>query len=168
MSNTTKKYVITDPCYILTNEEWKDACQYVDDWDKFENEIALKLTNLTGESAEVADTKVGDWSNELKKNFRDMDDCKLVQPYFAADSGMVCGCLYNDEVAKRLKDGNSDCYAIIEVDSNSQVDIIMDKDSEATIVRVEVDHCEVFTSRDESEDEDDYFNDYNESEDEDF
>lgn len=167
MLNATKKYVITDPCYILTNEEWKDACQYVDDLDKFENEIALKLTNLTSESAEAAYTKVGDWSNELKKNFSRMDDCKLIQSYFAADSGMVCGCLYNDEVIKRLEGINPDCYAIIEVDSNSQVNIIMDKDSEATIVRVEVDYCEVFTSRDGGEEEDNYFDDYDE-EDEDF
>lgn len=165
MTNTTKKYVVTDPCYILNRKEWDDVCQYLGDSDKFENEIALKLTNLTDESAEVTDTKVGDWSNELKKNFYRMDDCKLVQSYFAADSGMVCGCLYNDEVAKRLKNTNLNCYAIVEVDSNSQVDIIMDKDSEATIVRVEVDHCEVFTSRDESEEEDDYFDDYD---DEDF
>lgn len=139
MSNATKKYVITDPCYILTNEEWKNVYQYADDQNKFENEIALKLTNLTGEPAEAVYTDVGGWTNELKKNFNNINDCKLIQPYFIADSGMVCSCLYNDEVIRRLEGVNLLYYAIIEVNSNSQVNILIDRSEEATNVRVEAD-----------------------------
>ena len=156
-----KQYVITDPCYILDDEEWNDVCEQIDDMYMFENAIAKKLTALTNEPAEVAETKVGDWCNELNQNYMKMDDCDLIQSEFCADAGMVCACLLNDRVRNRLKDSNLNSYAIIEVDSKSDVKFIMDKSGSTTVVRIEVDGCEVFTSKDENDyDDDDWTDDF--------
>lgn len=65
-------YVVTDPCYLISDEEWSKL-SFGDD-DKLFAQIKEKL----GAGSEVADTGYGDWSNWIAGQA------------FYADSGLVC------------------------------------------------------------------------------
>lgn len=46
--NTLIKYVVTDPCYILSNDKWDECCKFLDDSPKaFNNAVSKALTDLS-------------------------------------------------------------------------------------------------------------------------
>lgn len=64
--NTLIKYVVTDPCYILSDDKWDECCKFLDDSPKAFNEAVSKaLTDLSGFPAFACDTGFGDWSNKI-------------------------------------------------------------------------------------------------------
>lgn len=112
----TKKYVITDPGYILPESEWKKCVEYAKktseednvEWDYiFRMAIEMALTKFTNGSSWVADTGFGDWINALDFN-KDCSPNNQVKPEnelcFCADSGMVCVCELTPEAEAKLNE----------------------------------------------------------------
>lgn len=97
----TIKYIITDPCYLMSQSDWVNAIKTADSfhktallrgaiepgykgWSEFVNsEVKERLEFLSGHEAFVADTGCGDWDNALRTE----DKCV---GSFCADAGMVC------------------------------------------------------------------------------
>ena len=83
-----KTLLVTDPCYLISDSEWSDACKLcfskeADDdtpqLKKFKNFIQDLLVVVSGDQKALAeDTGYGDWEN-----------CIDGQSFYA-DSGMVC------------------------------------------------------------------------------
>ena len=45
--NTLIKYVVTDPCYILSDDVWDECCKFLDDSPKaFNDAVSKALTDL--------------------------------------------------------------------------------------------------------------------------
>lgn len=118
-----KKYVITDPYYILPEEDRRKCCDYADktskedheDWSEiFHTAVEMALTRFTQGQAWVNSTLFGDWDNV-------MYGPNVIQDRFCADSGMVSVCEYNDKVKEATKDLPEYCFAIIEADDNIKV-----------------------------------------------
>ena len=91
----TKTIIITDPCYILNNEDWDELCEkYLGEESEegdFEFNVAKKLQEISGdEKAVVGQTGFGDWENEIDG-----------QTFFA-DSGMVCVVEETDKLKKYM------------------------------------------------------------------
>lgn len=98
------KYIITDPCYILSDEVWQSICNQCHDDDfyngKFDNLCTYELNKLAGTTNAIASaTGYGDWSNTINGSNRD----KILQSDFFADSGMVCVVEYNHKVIEALE-----------------------------------------------------------------
>lgn len=95
--NTLVKYVVTDPCYILSNEQWDECCKYLDDgFDKFNEVIAKALTEYTGYPASACDTGFGDWNNKIYGSYIAHED-------FCADAGMVCICRLTPKIEEHFR-----------------------------------------------------------------
>jgi len=149
----TKKYVVTDPCYILSNEDWDKCCEIIhngpDDknkWIAFNQAIAGKLAEMTGEPAYVEDTGYGDWSNELYGP-------GVLNHTFAADAGMVCVCLLTEEIEKKLNIKEHDsCVAVFEADE--LVKVTFNTDDDWTVVNIVTDKG-LLVSKEPNEDEED-------------
>lgn len=133
----SKKYVITDPSYILPREMW-DAClnaceQYENDsqWsDMFNKEIENALKDYTQGQAFVESTGFGDWNNTLYGP--NIDGIGA----FAADAGMVCVCEYTGRVSRALGNlVNNEVAAVFEADGPITVDFDT-SDSDWTIVEI--------------------------------
>lgn len=137
----SKQYIITDPCYIIGNEEWSKICDQCsgDNWndEKFNSLCSDALKVLSGTTnATACHTGFGDWSNSMHSD--DPTESNIIQPDFFADSGMVCVVEYNDKVKAALeaKDNghlvNEDVggAAIIEIQDDSEIDIEMNTDDE--------------------------------------
>lgn len=86
-----KKIIITDPCYIIKDSDWSNACDYCfrndgarksepeNELNKFKDFITSLLQIASGDKNAIAEnTGFGDWTNEI--------DGRM----FYADSGMVC------------------------------------------------------------------------------
>lgn len=110
----TKKYVITDPCYILPESEWDKCIEYAEktskedkvDWSYiFRMAVEMALTKFTNGNSWVESTGFGDWTNEMDFN-RDCSPNNQVKAEnelcFCADSGMVCVCELTPEAEARL------------------------------------------------------------------
>ena len=119
----SKKYVITDPYYILPEEDRRKCCDYADktskedheDWSEiFHTAVEMALTRFTQGQAWVNSTLFGDWTNR-------MYGPNVIQDRFCADSGMVSVCEYNDKVKEATKDLPEYCFAIIEADDDIKV-----------------------------------------------
>ena len=66
--NTLIKYVVTDPCYILSDDKWDECCKFLDDSPKAFNEAVSKaLTDLSGFPAFACDTGFGVVYDEAAK-----------------------------------------------------------------------------------------------------
>lgn len=118
------KYVITDPCYITSEEVW-DEC--LKDFPNFSKQIAEHLTQVTGEPAYACETGFGDWSNALYN--------KSCVGYFGADSGMVSVCKVTDEIEDRLSGIFGDCYCIFE--AKGPLDVVFNtSDKSWTVVHI--------------------------------
>ena len=101
-----KKYIVTDPCYILASKEW-DSCDFGGD---YKSEITKILKNdYKCKNAFVENTGYGDWSNMLLGKNVDHEN-------FTADTGMVVVCDFNKSVEFAIKDNRIPhfCYAVFE------------------------------------------------------
>lgn len=99
-----KKYIITDPSYILKDEYEKVGNATGWDGDAFFKGMADALEKLTGEKAYCASTLFGDWTNEMIAYTDNTPDAKCINSRFCADTGLVCVCLLTDEIAATLQD----------------------------------------------------------------
>lgn len=114
------KYIITDPCYLLSHNDWDslfhnlDLCTEVGR-NELNSRIEFVLEKLTGSKSWVAETGYGDWFNSIiGEVFDNRDD-------FCADSGTVCVCKFIPEFEKRhIADWAA---AIIEVEGEITVEM---------------------------------------------
>ena len=117
-----KRVVITDPCYLIDNEDWDrliDECeaQHKKNWfDFFGEKVATFLKDVSGDNLAVADkTGFGDWTNEI-------DEVE-----FGAESGMVCVVEYTRDLQKYLEKNNISIIpglaALIPVDDKAVYEI---------------------------------------------
>ena len=129
------KIVVTDPCYIMSSEDWDACCkeaeqrhdEHKQEWEEaFDEIVSRKLTELSGHKAYATSTGFGDWNNEIAGQS------------FCADSGMVCVCYLTDEMRNRLNEyPNQSMAAIIDVeDDDVVVDFNYDK-PDWTVVSIE-------------------------------
>ena len=127
-------YVITDPCYLLTEAEWDECCRYLRDngTEDFHNQIRYKLTSKTGSQSYSCDTGFGDWGNEISGNIDPIHSC------FGADSGSVCVCEYVGEIKTIVSEKNlfaKQLAGLVAVEDEPEV--IMDTtDPNWTVVRI--------------------------------
>lgn len=171
-----KKYIITDPCYILPDTEWDKCCEIFDsvaykkavedrDFEKqnelFDTEATSALRKYSGDyKACACSTGFGDWTNAIwGKNVLKHD--------FFADSGMVCVCELTETIQKHIdKDSSGDNkfngMAVFETDADIAIDfdmterdwtvvIITDKHTDEILITSEYATCD---DEDEEEDED--------------
>ena len=96
------KYIVTDPCYILDDDTWKECCKvfyiYKNDefiYQRFDEAVSKALTNLTGHQSYACDTGFGDWCNKIY-------GLSVIKHDFCADAGMVCVCRLNHKVLDNL------------------------------------------------------------------
>lgn len=102
MKVENENIVITDPCYVLKEE---DMDKYVDDHDDtFLKEYFRDFI--------IADTGIGDWSNSVYMNDEKIGD-------FAADAGMVFVCTlsdllnYREDAEQKIKFLQPRCLTIV-------------------------------------------------------
>lgn len=145
------KYIITDPCYVLSDDTWSNICNqcknedfYNGTFDRLTSEALNKLAGTT--NAVASATGFGDWDNCMHCSNED----KIIQTDFFADSGMVCVVEYNDAIQQALKDKDNvrliekGGIAVIETEGN--VEITMNtEDPNWTVVEIEDDN-DVFNS----------------------
>lgn len=148
-----KKYIITDPCYVLSNDTWSDICNQCKDDDfyngTFDRLVSEALNKLAGTTNAVASaTGFGDWSNCMHCS----NDDKIIQSDFFADSGMVCVVEYNDKIKAALEANNNsrlideDVGGAALIDTEGEVEITMNHDdSNWTVVEIE-DEVDAFNS----------------------
>lgn len=150
---TMKKYIITDPCYILPDTEWDKCCEIFDsvaykkamedrDYEKqrelFDIEVTSALKKYSGDyKACACSTGFGDWTNSIwGKNVLKHD--------FFADSGMVCVCELTETIQKHIdKDSNGNNefngMAVFETDADITIDFDT-SDRSWTVVNVRDKH----------------------------
>lgn len=90
-----KKYVITDPCYLMNRENQEKYFRALE--EKGQNPAACNdlLSELLGTRAQAEHTGYGDWGNRLE--YLAGDGC-IISSEFCADSGMVCCCELTPEL----------------------------------------------------------------------
>ena len=114
---------ITDPCYLISEEDWDELLHKADKevtseaWGKkFDEAVTNFLRNKFNDKKAVAgSTGFGDWENSI--NGRG----------FAADSGMVCVCQVTDELKHYMNDNrlemNPLCVATMRVHDDTTYEI---------------------------------------------
>lgn len=131
--NTLVKYVVTDPCYILSNDAWDECCKFLDDSPNAFNEAVSKaLTEFSGFPAYACDTGFGDWSNKIYGSY-------IIHKEFCADSGMVCVCRLIPEIEKHFEENYSDIYSHCAAVFEGSEDICVDfdiSDPSWTVVKI--------------------------------
>ena len=135
-----KRYVITDPCYILPEDLWDKCLSYADktskedntDWSGiFHTAVEMALTRFTKASSWADSTGFGDWNNCIH------GPCVHYTGGFCADSGMVCVCEYTDAVAERIKDIiEKGCAALFDAEGPLKVNFNRE-DRDWTVVEIE-------------------------------
>lgn len=146
------KIVVTDPCYIMSSEDW-DACikeaeqrqdEHKQEWEEaFDEILSQKLTELSGHKAYATGTGFGDWNNDIAGQ------------EFCADSGMVCVCYLTDEMQKRLDEyPNQHIAAILEVEDDIEVNFDY-SNSDWTVVEIKDSEGNFFRSYEACDEEDD-------------
>lgn len=119
-----KTIIVTDPCYILEDEEWSRLCdKYLastakesEDLD-FAQAVQKDLESISGDTkAVVGETKVGDWVNRMAGE-------GVLEEQFAADSGLVCVVELTDGLSRYWEKYGSPvapgCVARLEVPDNA-------------------------------------------------
>ena len=147
-----RKIVVTDPCYIMSHEDWDACCdeaqarkdEHKQEWEEaFDEIVSRKLSELSGHKAYATSTGFGDWNNEIDGQM------------FCADSGMVCVCYLTDEMKAKLnKYPNQSIAAIIEVEGDIKVEFNYDN-PDWTVVYVEDEAGNGYQSFIPTDDEDD-------------
>lgn len=153
------KYIITDPCYILNDIVWDNACKECFDdspeqYANFDKRITQELNKLANTNNALASgTGYGDWNNEIYSS----NGRKVLQSEFFADSGMVCVVEYNEFIQKALEE--KDNTRLIErggcalIETVGRVSVKMDmSNKDWTVVEIYDDESH-FHSRDPEEDE---------------
>lgn len=148
-----KKFIVTDPCYILPNNIWDICCkefEVEDDtmYERFDNKVQEELRKFSGtEKAWAGSTGIGDWSNTLNSV---SSKIKIIESDFGADAGMVCCIELTSTVEKSLIEKYERLIgAIFEVDDSSDVNCEIDQsDKSWTIVRIFVNNNLVAISDD--------------------
>ena len=154
-----RKFIVTDPCYILPSETWDNACTDCftgnanEDLRAFDERIEQELRKFAEtENAWVDETGCGDWDNSLMATTCDV---KITNHEFSADAGMVCVCEVTEPVAGMIDVrllGN--CIAMFEVEDNARVQASFDRDNpDWTMVIIRKDGRKIITSQ-ELEEED--------------
>lgn len=129
--NMKTKYIITDPCYLLSSNEWfnlfHDLC--TEAWrNELNSRIEFALEKLTGSKSWVAETGYGDWSNVI------IGECFDERHDFYADSGTVCVCKFIPEFKKR----HITNWAAAIIEADGEITVEMDTSNPHwTIVRIE-------------------------------
>ena len=153
-----KKIVVTDPCYIMSHEDWtkcgdaaeKQRDEHKREWEEAFHEIVTqRLTELSGHKAYATSTGFGDWDNDIDGQS------------FCADSGMVCVCYLTDEMQKMLDESpNKGIAAIITVEGDIKVNFDY-SNLDWTVVEIEDSAGNFFRSSDpcDGEDEDEEYED---------
>lgn len=167
----SKQYIITDPCYILSDTVWSNICESCNDEDfyngTFDNKVTEELNKLANTTtAKASTTGFGDWQNSIHSD--NPTESNIIQQDFFADAGMVCVVEYNDNIKQALKDKNNDSLtdddrggiAVIEIQDDSNIDIEMDTSNENwTQVKISTPNENFWSDYpydDEDDDEDDY------------
>lgn len=129
-----KKIVVTDPCYIMSEEDWDACCkeaeqrrdEHKQEWEEaFDEIVSRKLTELSGHKAYATSTGFGDWNNEIGGQ------------EFCADSGMVCVCYLTESMKDKLDSyPNQNLAAIIDVEGDISVGFDCSR-SDWTVVEIE-------------------------------
>ena len=140
-----KKYVLTDPCYLINDDAaWRRYCGLIFDEKGYMNvdNGAAFIAEQLGTTVQVASTGYGDWANSLAcvkgPNRLKNDGC------FCADAGMVCFC-------RNLGPG-----AYAEIEAEDPVCEFDCTDRDWTRVKI-TDGASVYMSEEcDYEDEDDY------------
>ena len=141
------KYIITDPCYIISSKEWSRVYTSAEvfckkegtfsDFRRFreihESEIANWLEFETGAKAFVSSTGYGDWENSLLsidgKNKKHVGD-------FMADSGLVCVAKVSKELEDTAEDLERRGLAAV-FEAEGEITVEMDtSDSSWTVVSI--------------------------------
>lgn len=126
-----EKYIVTDPCYLLTYKEWSNACVHKSNED-FQGEILKTLEEKTGSKAWISNTGYGDWNNWI-------DGPNVLSDLFCADSGLVCVCKWTEELEKLLnqKYGSTDNLVAI-FEAEGEIDVkFNDNNSFWIVVEIE-------------------------------
>ena len=112
-----KRYIITDPCYLINDDAaWRRYCALIFDDKGYMNvdNGAAFIAEQLGTTVPVAGTGYGDWANSLAcvkgTNRLNNDGC------FCADAGMVCFCELTPQVERALRDLGPGAYAEIEAE----------------------------------------------------
>ena len=149
----TKKYVITDPCYILPEDIWDECCKKCEargqeNWsENFDGIVQEALRDFTQGQAFASSTGYGDWSNEIYGP-------GVLNHTFAADAGMVCVCRLTEEVEKKLNIKEHDsCVAVFEADELVKVTFDTDDDN-WTVVNIVTDKGLIVSNSPEEDEED--------------
>lgn len=159
---TPYKYIVTDPCYILSEEKWAECCKILDTeeenvaiYKRFNHAVAQALTELTGYPAYACDTGFGDWNNEIS-------GISVIHEKFCADSGMVCVCRLTKDLEGHLAkiSANPYSYIVAMFKGSDDIEVTFDiTDKNWTVVKIydreNRIHIESMTN-DEDDDEDDY------------
>ena len=99
-------YIITDPCYLLSNETWKKIFDPLDleDPDFFPKAIKgiTDELNKIGNCLGVAETGEGDWQNSISWS---ADYVKHIKSEFFADAGLVCVMEFYGDISEYKKYG---------------------------------------------------------------
>lgn len=123
-----KKILVTDPCYLISDEAWSIMCHNCfKEGDeavglaKFKRQVQsyLRLLSLD-DKALVEDTGIGDWTNMIDGQ------------EFGADSGMVC---VVEDTAELRKNVPEPLAASVEVSDNVKYELDV-SDPDWTIVRI--------------------------------
>ena len=111
-----KKYIITDPGYIMSGENWEKYCQALEDSNQNAPACNALLSELLGVPAMADRTGYGDWGNVL--NCEEGED-HVLREEFCADAGMVCCCEFTPEMEAVIKEKKIGrwCYAILEAET---------------------------------------------------
>lgn len=141
------KYIITDPCYLISGKEWSRVytsaevfCKKEGTFNDFrrfreihEVEIAAWLEFETGSKAFVSSTGYGDWENSLfsidGKNKEHVGD-------FMADSGLVCVAKVSKELEDIAEDLDRHGLAAV-FEAEGEITVEMDtSDSSWTVISI--------------------------------
>lgn len=114
------KFVVTDPCYIVNEDVWSEACKHIDengliDYPRFEEVIS----NACGTKVDICDTGYGDWSNSISG-----PSGHIINRDFCADAGMVCVAKLTPEIEEHLDmdlDEPNPIAAVIDVTDITEV-----------------------------------------------
>lgn len=141
-NNNTKvqhTYLVTDPCYIIADEDWGKACEDLTNdaevLEAFNKKIERLLQEVSGHSgARAESTGIGDWSNSMFGRV-------VTNSGFSADAGMVCFVEETPQLLKYWKEHNvtppavSICAATLS--SENELKAEMDTSNPSwTVVRV--------------------------------
>lgn len=152
-----KKFVVTDPCYILPDEVWDKCCKVFDEYDndefmyqRFDEAVTKALTEFTGTKAYACGTGYGDWHNQLE------GDGHILHDEFCADAGMVCVCEMTENVEKALKDCGDWAYAVFECEELENVILDLENPNWTRVFIETTEGHYFYTLKMEENDDDDY------------